>query len=174
MLVAISLSLIAPAGFAATGTSVPISAGLATGIAADMFPVTVKLNNGNLFLTDPVALFLDNGRVGIQVHVQAYDHRPTQGIAISETGRARFSGVLGYDSSTRQILLLSPKIEELKFDRSNAATQSFLSEINSAWSAQVTDPLRAEVPRHPYMLPFRNNIQGLSYDGSNIVITLSY
>ena len=168
------LSVFAPPTFAATGTRVPISAALATGIATDLFPVTVKLDEGNLFLTDPAVLFLENGRVGIQVRVQAYDHRPALGIAISETGQAAFSGVLGYDSGTQQILLSDPKIERLEFDQTNEATQSFLNEIKSAWSAQITNPLRAEIPPHPYMLPFRNNIQNLTYDGNNIILILSY
>ncbi|MCB1705454.1 MAG: hypothetical protein KDI17_11355 [Halioglobus sp.] len=174
VIVAFAISLIAPTGVAAPGTRIPISAGLATGIAADMFPVTVSLGNGKLFLSEPVALFLDEERVGLQVRVQAYDHRPTQGVAISETGRAIVSGVPGYDSSQRQILLRAPKIEKLEFERSSATTQRFLNEIDSAWRAQVTDPLRADIPPHPYLLPFRNNIQDLAYDGSNIIITLSY
>jgi hypothetical protein len=171
---AFSLSICAGMAYSAAGPSVTISAGLATGIAADLFPVTVKLTAGNLFLTNPVALFLENGRVGLQVRVQAYDHRPAQGIAISETGRATVSGILGYDPGTQQILLDDPKIENLEFDQTNSATQGFLQEINAAWSAQVTNPLRAEIPPHPYMLPFRNNIQNLSYDGNNIIVFLSY
>ena len=168
------LSVLAPTAFSATATSVPVSAALATGIAEDLFPVTVKLTEGNLFLTNPVVLFLEEGRVGIQVRVQAYDHRPALGIAISETGHAAFSGVLGYDSGTQQIQLSDPQIERIKFDQKNEATLSFLNEIKSAWSAQVTNPLRAELPPHPYLLPFRNNIQNLTYDGKNIILTLSY
>jgi hypothetical protein len=34
--------------------------------------------------------------------------------------------------------------------------------------------MRTEIPPHPYMLPFRNNIQNISYDGRNIILTLSY
>lgn len=169
-----SLALVVGKGVSAQGTSVPISAGLATGIAADLFPVTVKLSEGNLFLTNPVALFLDNGRVAIRVRFQAYDHRPAQGIAISEMGQATFSGILGYDADTQQILLGDPKIEKLEFEQKNAVTQSFLNEMNTSWSAQVTNPMRAEIPPHPYILPFRNTIRNLSYDGKNIILTLSY
>jgi hypothetical protein len=158
----------------AAGTTVPISASLATGIAADLFPVTIKLSKGNLFLTDPVALFLDEGRIGMQVRIQAYDHRPDEGVAISEMGQATFSGTLDYDAAAQQILLGDPRIDKLTFDRENTVTQSFLNIMKSAWSAQVTNPLRADIPPHPYVLPFRNNIRSLAYDGKNIILTLSY
>jgi hypothetical protein len=169
-----SLLLISGNALSAAGTTVPISASLATGIAADLFPVTIKLKEGNLFLTNPVALFLADGRVGMQVRVQAYDHRPAQGVAISEMGRAIFSGTLGYDANTKQILLGDPRIDELEFDQSNEATRDFVNAVNSAWSNQVTNPLRADIPPHPYVLPIRNNIQDLSYDGKTIILTLSY
>lgn len=46
--------------------------------------------------------------------------------------------------------------------------------ISTAWSAQVSNPLSAEIPPHPYLLPFRNNIKNLTYDGNNLIITLGY
>lgn len=168
------LSLAAAAAMSAVATTVPISAALATNIAADLFPVTVKVSKGKLFLTQPVAQFLDNERVGMAVRVQAYDHRPAQGIAISEMGRATISGTLGYDPATQQVLLTDPRIESLEFDKDNAATREFLTAIKSAWSVVVTNPMRAPMPPHPYLLPFRNNIRDLSYDGKNIMLTVSY
>ena len=169
-----SLTIGAGTVFSAVGTSVPISATLATAIAADLFPVSLKLNKGNLFLTNPVVLFLENGRVGIRVRFQAFDHRPAEGIALSETGQATFSGIPGYDAATQKILLTDPNMDDVEFDHSNDATRNFLQQINSVWSAQVTNPIRAEIPPHPYMLPFRNNIENISYDGRNIILTLSY
>ncbi|MBK6511065.1 MAG: hypothetical protein IPG06_17565 [Haliea sp.] len=174
LLIICSLSLAAVAALSAVATTVPISAALATSIAADLFPVTVKVSNGNLHLTQPVAQFLDNERVGMAVRIQAYDHRPAQGIAISEMGRATISGKLGYDPATQQVLLTDPRIETLEFDQKNVATQDFLAAIKSAWSVLVTNPMRAPMPPHPYLLPFRNNIQDLSYDGKNIMLTVSY
>lgn len=168
------LSLAAAAAMSAVATTVPISAALATSIAADLFPVTVKVSKGKLFLTQPVAQFLDNERVGMAVRIQAYDHRPAQGIAISEMGRATISGTLGYDATTQQVLLTDPRIESLEFDKDNAATREFLTAIKSAWSVVVTNPMRAPMPPHPYLLPFRNNIRDLSYDGKNIMLTVSY
>lgn len=159
---------------AVTNTTVPISAELGTSIASDLFPVTIKLSQGNLFLTEPALLFLDKQRVGMQVRFQAYDHRPQQGIAVSETGRAQLSGTLGYDAANRQVLLLDPRIDDIQFDKNNDVTRRFLAEMQAAWSAQVTDPLRSVLPPHPYLIPFRNNIQDLSYDGKHITVTLSY
>lgn len=160
--------------YAATVATVPITAELGTSIASDLFPVTIKLSQGNVFLTEPLLLFLEQGRVGMQVRFQAYDHRPQQGVAISEMGRAQLSGTLGYDPVTRQVLLHDPKIDKLQFDDSNTATQRFTSEMQAAWSAQVTDPIRSALPPHPYLVPFRNNIQNLTYDGKSITLTLSY
>jgi hypothetical protein len=169
-----SLLIISAQAYPVTGTTVPISAELSTSIAGDLFPVTVKLSKGNLFLTEPAVLFLDKGRIGMQVRFQAYDHRPAQNVAISEMGRAVFSGKLGYDPGTRQILLHDPRIDKLEFDQKNEATQRFLTQLKEAWSMQVTNPIRSELPPHPYLLPFKDNIQDLSYDGKNINLTMSY
>lgn len=168
------LVLVASRAFAATGATVPISAELGTSIASDLFPVTLKLKEGNLFLTAPALLFLDPQRIGMQVRFQAYDHRPQQGIALSETGSAQLSGAPDYDPASRQILLLDPRIDSIRFDRNNEATRRFLAEMQAAWTAQVDNPLRSVLPPHPYLLPVRNNIQDISYDGTSITLTLSY
>ena len=166
----LALSLRADAGT----TTIPISAELGTSIAADLFPVTIKLSPGNVFLTAPRLLFLERGRIGMQVRFQAYDHRPAQNIAISETGHAAFSGKVGYDPGTRQILLYDPQIDTLEFDRKGDVTRRLSGQMNDAWATQVTNPIRAELPPHPYLIPFRNNIQALSYDGNNINLTITY
>lgn len=175
-LVVLACCLLHAAGrtYAATSATVPISAELGTSIARDLFPVTIELRQGKLFLTEPALLFLDPRRVGMQVRFQAYDHRPEQGIALSETGSAQLSGALGYDPVNRQILLLDPSIDRIQFDKSNTVTQRFFAEMQAAWTAQITNPLRSTLPPHPYLLPIRNNIQELSYDGKNITLTLSY
>lgn len=155
-------------------TTVPISAELGTSIATDLFPVTIKLTPGNLFVTEPTLLFLDKERIGLQVRFQAYDHRPAQGIALSETGWADFSGKIGYDPATQQVLLHDPRIDKIKFDQKNDVTQRFLTQLNAAWSTLVTNPIRAELPPHPYLVPFKNNITDLSYDGRVINLAISY
>jgi hypothetical protein len=169
-----SLVLPAVAALPAASTTVPITAALATSIAMDFFPVTVKVSNGKLHLTQPVARFLDSERIGIAVRIQAYDHRPAQGIAISEMGRATISGKLGYDPSTQQVLLSDSRIDSLEFDQKNTATDNFTAAIQSSWSALVANPVRAPMPPHPYLLPFKNNIRDISYDGKNILLTVSY
>ena len=173
VLIACSLFLLS-AKASAAATTVPISAELGNSIAADLFPVTIKLTPGSVFLTEPRLLFLDQGRIGMQVRFQAYDHRPEQGIAISELGRAAFSGRVGYDPGTRQILLYEPRIDKLEFDRKSEVTRRLLAQLKSAWSTQVTNPIRAELPPHPYLIPFKNNIQDLVYDGTSINLTISY
>ena len=174
--VLIAFSSLLNTGNAVAGmdTSVPVSAELATNVAKDMFPVTVNLSETRLFLTDPTMLFLDDKRIGIQVRFQAYDHRPDKNIAISELGRARISGELGYDLATRQILLHAPGVDRIEFDRDNHATNDLLTELKAAWSAQVTNPIRSELPPHPYLIPFKENIRDLSYDGKRINIVISY
>lgn len=174
LLLAYSLLIISGKASATSETTVPVSAELSTSIAGDLFPVTLKLGTGSLFLTEPVVLFLGKGRIGMQARFQAYDHRPAQDIAISEMGHAVISGKIGYDIGTRQILLHDPMIDKLEFDQRNEITQRFLTQMNAAWSAQVTNPLRAELPPHPYLIPFKNNIRDLSYDGKNINLTISY
>jgi hypothetical protein len=174
LLITCSLILIAPKTYAAVSTDIPVSAELGTSIAADLFPITLKLPKGNLFLTNPMLLFLDKGRIGMQVRIQAYDHRPTQSVAISELGHAVFSGKLDYDPGPQQILFYDPKIDKLEFDRKNTVTERLMTELNAAWSAQVTNPIRSELPPHPYLLPFKKNIQGLAYDGKSINLTIFY
>jgi hypothetical protein len=159
---------------AASSTVVPISAELGTGIAGDLFPVTLKLSPENIFLTEPVLLFLDPVRIGMQLRFQAYDNRPQQNIAISETGRASISGRLGFDPNARQVLLYDARLDTLQFDKKSAVTERLAAKIKSTWSAQITNPIRADLPPHPYLLPFKDNIRELSYDGKSIKLTLVY
>ena len=133
-----------------------------------------KLNKGKLFLTKPSLLFLDNERLGMQVAFQAYDHRPQQGIALSETGRAWVSGVLDFDPVTRQVLLQRATLDKLEFDRSGEVSAQFSAQISATWQAQITDPIRSELPAHPYIMPIKVNIEDISYDGQNITINLVY
>lgn len=159
---------------AAIETSIPISADTGTSIARELFPVAVKLPTGNLYLTDPSLLFLDKQRVGMQIRFQAYDNRPLEGIAISEMGRAVISGKIGYDPSTRQILLHDPHIDKFEFDRQSAVTQRLSTELNAGWSVQITNPIRSDLPPHPFLLPFVGNIKNIFYDGKSINLALMF
>ena len=151
-------------------TTVPISEAMANNIIGSVFPVSVKINDTKLFLTQPKVQYSTANRIGIVTQLQAYDHRPEKGIAISEFGLVHLSGELGFDNSSRQILLRNSRIEALEFKRKNTASQQFLIELNAAWDAQVTNLIRAEIPSHPYLVLFKNNIQNISYDGSNIYL----
>lgn len=159
---------------AAFNTAVPVSEESASSIAVSLFPVSLKLERTNLFLTSPQVVFMDSERIGIRAAIQAYDHRPAENVAISETGRAMLSGRVSYDRTTRQVLLHDARVEKLEFDRANAATRRFSRELQSAWSKQVKNPIRTELPPHPYLAPFRNNIDNIAYDGKQISLVLVY
>jgi len=163
-----------PLAHPAADTTVPISAALGTNIAAGLFPVTLKLPGINLRLTDPALQYLDAQRVGLQAQFQAYDYRPVENTAISETGRAIVTGELGFDPRTREVLLHNPRLDALEFDRKSALTQRLSNEVKAAWSGQVTNPIRSELPPHPYLLPFRDYITNLFYDGKNIILVMRY
>jgi hypothetical protein len=173
-LVALVALMFAARGFAGFGTTVPVSAETATNIARSLFPVSLKAGTGNLFLTDPVVIFLTDRRIGLQAHMQAYDHRPEQGIAISEEGQAVVSGEVGYDPKTRQILLYEPRIDTLTFNNESPVTKRLRAEVQAAWEAQVTNPIRAEVPPHPFIAPFKEGIQDVSYENRSIFIQVWY
>lgn len=155
-------------------TTLPISAELATSIATDLFPVTISLSKGNVFLTEPRLLFIDKQRVSMLVRFQAYDHRPEEDIAVSEMGQAKISGILDYDQVSRQILLHDPRIDELEFDRTSGVTPDMHRVMKAAWSAMVNNPIRTEIPTHPYTLLIKDNIQDLSYDGESINLKVLY
>lgn len=173
-LIASSLMFYVGNAFSGIGTTVAVSSELGTSIASKLFPASVDLTEWNLFLTEPELIFIDDQRLGMQVRFQAYDHRPSEGVARSEMGWALFSGILGYDLDSRQILLHEPSLDKLDFDRDTEVTRLVSTHLMAAWSTQVTDPVRSDIPPHPYILPFLGHIQDLSYDGKTINITISY
>lgn len=171
---ALFLTVSASSVYPEIGTTLAVSAELGTSIAREEFPLTIKMGNTNLFLTKPVLLYVNKQRIAIQVHLQAYDHRPAEGVAVSETGQAQFSGELDFEIATRQVLLHKPKIDKLKFDRDSETTQRLLRELQTSWAEVVTDPLRSDLPQHPYLMPFKENIEDLSFDGNSINLTVVY
>ncbi|MFT6955717.1 MAG: hypothetical protein ACJAYC_000718 [Halieaceae bacterium] len=162
-----------PAG-AAIDSVVPISERLATSIVSKLFPAALELTTGNLLVTEPEVVFIDRERLALKARFQAYDHRPDQGIAVSEMGWVQISGGLDFDPLTRQILLHNPSIDALNFDRQNAASASFRSDISNNWSAQMTNPMRADIPPHPYVVLIKDTINSVSYDGQNINVQIVY
>ena len=159
---------------AAISSVVPISQELASSIAEKLFPGGLDLNTGNLLMTEPEVVFVDSERLALKVRIQAYHHRPDQGIAISEMGWAQISGGLDFDPETRQILLHNPSIDTLDFDRKNEASNSFHSDISETWLNQVSNPMRADIPPHPYIVLFKDNIRNVTYDGQNINVEIAY
>jgi hypothetical protein len=160
--------------WAAINSVVPISQELATSIAGKLFPAGLDLNTGNLLITEPEVVFVDSERLALKARFQAYDHRPDQGIAVSEMGWVQISGGLDFDPVTRQILLHNPSIDALDFDRQNDASASFRSDISDNWSTQMTNPMRADIPPHPYVVLIKDNINDVSYDGQNINVEIVY
>jgi hypothetical protein len=166
--------LLGPLAQAQLGTTVKVSEEFATSIAQSLFPITVKLEPANLFLTDPTVTYIDGKRIGLRSRFQAYDHRPAQDVAMSEIGHAMISGELDYDTLRREILLHNPHIDTLVFDRKNSNSQSLSTTIRSAWTEQVQNPLRSKIPPHPYVIAFKDNIRGISYDGQNINLHIAF
>ena len=159
------------AGFA---TTVPVSEASATNIARSLFPVSLAAGSGTLFLTNPVVIFIDDRRLGLQVHFQAYENRPEKGVVISEEGQALVSGEVGYDPRSKQVLLYEARIDELVFDTDSAVTRGLRADIQSAWQAQVSNPIRADLPPHPLILPFKDGIQDVTYEKRSIYIQVLY
>lgn len=174
LLFGLAALLAAAAVSAGFGSSVPVSAELATNMARSMFPQALALGHVNLFLSEPTVIYPDARRVAVRMRVQAYDHRPEQGIALSEEGVAVLSGGLGYDPQTRQVLLYNPKLDELSFANDNEFTRKVLQGVKSEWQARVSNPVRAEVPPHPYIQPFRSGIKDVRYGEDGIVIDVWY
>lgn len=158
----------------AVETSVPISAETGTSIAGELFPVTVKIAESNLYLSDPQLQFIDSRRIGLRLRLQAYDHRPEKGIAISEMGRAYVSGELDFDPVTRELLLHNPRLDTLDFERQGEVARRLSSDIRTAWAEQVTNPVRSELPPHPYLIPFRNNLQDILYNGKTLTLVMGF
>ena len=164
----------ASGAYAAFNVSFEVSSEMGNRLAAEEFPLTLKLEPERLFVTQPVLIFMDEKRLGISVRFQAYDHRPAENIAISESGDARFSGELDFDSVAHRILLHNPKLDSLQFDRNTPEAMRLAEKIQAAWKAQVSNPLQADIPPHPYVAPFKENIRDISYDGKAITLHIGY
>ena len=146
VVVACVLLLSTGRAFAGLGTVVPVSAESGTSIAGNLFPVGLKLQQANLLLTAPTLIYIDAQRLGLRVRFQAYDHRPAQGIAESETGWMQLSGKLGFDQESREILLHEPSMDNLEFVRDFTATLRFNTVIIADWCALY---FASETKRNP-------------------------
>ncbi len=158
----------------ASTSTLTVSQDLANLITTTQFPLGLTLARGKVFLSKPSMLFLPQPRIGLAVKFQAYDHRPAQGIALSETGRAQISGVLDYDPTIRRLLIRDPQLEQLVFDRDNAASAQFRQDMEATWAQQVTNPIRTELPQHPFLMQLRRNLLSIGYDGSSILLHVQH
>jgi hypothetical protein len=174
LLTIIASTLLRNPAFSAINSVVPVSQALATNIATKLFPVGLELDTGDLLVTAPEVIFVSDERLALKVRIQAYYHKPEQNIAISEMGWAKISGELDFDGETRQILLKNSSIDSLSFDRKNKASEKFHTDISNNWLSQVTNPMRTNIPAHPYIVMFKDNIRNVSYDGQNINIEIAY
>ncbi|NND66424.1 MAG: hypothetical protein HKN19_02445, partial [Halioglobus sp.] len=98
------------AAYAAIGARVPISADTATAMAGSAFPLTVTMERGKVFLTEPKVSFTDAQTISLQVRLHVYDHRPAEGVALSEMAHAVVTAQPDYDRGKRQILLKNPQL----------------------------------------------------------------
>ena len=160
--------------YAALGTRVPISAETATAMATSAFPLTIDMERGKLFLTEPKVLFRDATTISLQVRLQAYYHRPSKGIALSEKGYAVVAAQPDYDPETQKILLNDPQLISLHFDRDSPASRDFMTVVRTTWATSVTNPIRTDVPPHAYIEPFKPHIYDMIYDGDSIYLELRY
>ena len=63
-LVACVLLLVAARALPGVGTVLPVSAASGTGIAGNLFPVGLQLDQSNLLLTEPTLIYIDARRLG--------------------------------------------------------------------------------------------------------------
>jgi hypothetical protein len=72
------------------------------------------------------------------------------------------------------VLLYSPRLDQLDFENPGEVTKRLRAEVQAAWDAQVSNPIRAEVPPHPFILPFKDGIQDVTYQKQSIYIQVWY
>ena len=172
------------AALAAFGTTVPISAALATNIASSLFPQTVKLRENSLYVSDPIVLYAKSGstasssatppRLRLQLNVQSLRRQADNTLQASAPGQAQVSGELGFDAETRQILLINPSIDYLALGPGDSDERAFRQELDQQWHKQVTNPMRIDLPPHPYLMPFRQGIRDIRLDQQGIIVEVLF
>ena len=168
------------AALAAFGTTVPISAELATSIATSLFPQTVPLSENSLYVSNPVVLYASPGpatnpspgtpRLRLQLNVQSLRRQADGTLKASAPGQAEVSGEVGFDATTRQILLINPSIDRLELGPGDPDRQPFRQELDRHWDQQVTNPMRVDLPPHPYLIPFRQGIRDIRLDDQQGIV----
>lgn len=175
---AVIASLLLPAvnASAGFGTTVPVTADVATSIAGSAFPQTIALDKNSLYVSEPLATYPDAAattgprRISLQVNVQILQRQPDQTLVATLPARAQLSGEVGYDRETTQILLINPQIDSLEFDPAETNAEQIRADLNRNWNERITNPLRVDVPAHPYLLPFKQGIRDISFQEQGIVV----
>ena len=85
--------LLSARGYAGFGTTVPVSAETATNIARSLFPVSLKSGNDNLFLTDPVVIFVDDRRIGLIGVYVSHSKTPFARVVAATRSPSWFAGL---------------------------------------------------------------------------------
>ena len=168
------------AALAAFGTTVPISVELATSIAATVFPQTVPLRQNSLYVSNPVVFYANPGtatssnrappRLRLQLNVQSLRRQADNTLKASAPGQAEVSGELGFDATTGQILLINPSIDRLELGSGDPDRRAFREELDKQWNEQVTNPMRIDLPPHPYLIPFRQGIKDIRLDDQQGIV----
>jgi hypothetical protein len=176
--IALSPLLLTAPSSAGFGTTVPVSAEAATNIAGSLYPRTIALDNGSLFVSQPVVSYPGEGsgpaRISVRVNVQVLRRQSDQSLVASAPGLAQVSGEIGYDRKAAQILMTNPRIDDLVFDASEPGAEQLRADLLRQWGERITNPMRIEVPGHPYLLPFKQGIRDISLRDESIIVEVLF
>jgi hypothetical protein len=110
----------------------------------------------------------------LQLNIQSLRRQSDDSLKATAPGQAELSGELGYDPDTLQILLFNPSVDKLDLDPRDPNRQALQQELNQQWAAQVTNPMRVDLPPHPYLIPFRQGIKDIRLEQQGIVVDVLF
>lgn len=175
---ALCLMLIAAASSAGFATTVPVSAELATNIASSLYPQTIALDKDSLFVSDPIVSYPGAGanteRVSLRVNVQILRRQPDESLVATAPGIAEISGEIGYDRQATQILLINPRVDSLTLAPGEPKAPQLRADLLRQWDMKITNPMRVDVPGHPYLLTFKQGIRDITLSDEGIVIDVMF
>lgn len=153
--------LLAPACWAELQASLPLPKTLAETLVSGFFPRSIATEQGSLLLKDPSVLFLDDNRLGLRTDLQS----TASNVGIKDEdiveGAALVSCTIAYDQATAQLLLQAPRLDSLVLYTDDKTAARLRESLQRSWNKQSTDPLRVDLPKHPYLAPFKDGIQDI-------------